>query len=83
MANIWYYEQLWVERVELRDESGFNTEEYVHYGLKDFNADDGTPVSLKALLFNRYTHWFGGYGNENDTKTFKEWYNNFYIASSK
>ena len=83
MSNIWYYEQLWVEREEFRDETTFNTVEYVHYGMKDFNADDGTPLTLKALLFNRHTHWCGGYGRESDTKNFIEWYNNYYIALSK
>jgi hypothetical protein len=83
MSNIWYYEQLWGENEELRDEKGFNTEEYIRFGLKDFNIDDGTPITLKSLLFNRYNHWSGGYGIENDIKSFKNWYSNFYIALSK
>lgn len=83
MSTIWYYEQIWVEREDLRDEKGFNTEEYIHYGLTDFSPNDGTPISLKALLFNRHTHWCGGYGAESDIKNFKEWYNNSYIALSK
>ncbi len=83
MATIWYYEQLWVERDDLRDENGFNTGEYIHYGLKDFNTNDGTPITLKSLLFNRHNHWSGGYGMESEVKKFKEWYNNSYIALSK
>lgn len=81
MGGIWRYEQMWVEREELRDEKGFNTEEYIHYGLKDFMADDGTPISLKALLYNRYEHWSGDYGNT--TEGFKAWYKGYYIGNAK
>lgn len=80
---LWYYEKLWVERDEFRDEANYNTIEYFHYGMKDFNIEDGIPVTLKALLFNKYIHWFGGYCMENDTKNFKEWYWGFYYESSE
>lgn len=80
LASLWFYEQIWVESEDLRDENGENTVGYINYGLKDFNKDDGTPLSLKALLFNRHTHWCGGWGKENDIKSFKEWYNNSYMA---
>ncbi|HZK96502.1 MAG TPA: hypothetical protein VFC67_20035 [Prolixibacteraceae bacterium] len=79
MSTIWYYEQIWVEREELRDEGHFNIIEYIRAGLKDFNTDDGTPLTLKSLLYNRYTHWSGGYGIESDTRNFKDWYLNNYI----
>lgn len=78
-SNIWFYEQIWVEREDLRDENEYNTLEYIRAGLKDFNVDDGSPLTLKALLFNRHTHWCGGYGLESDTKNFKEWYINNYL----
>ena len=77
--SLWYYEQLWVKRDELRDEKGYNTTGYIDYGLKDFNADDGVPITLKALLFNRYCHWSGGYGN--DVEGFKKWYKKYYLNS--
>lgn len=77
--SLWYYEQLWVKRDELRDEKGYNTTGYIDYGLKDINDDDGVPITLKALLFNRYCHWSGGYGN--DVEGFKKWYKKYYLNS--
>ncbi len=82
-AVFWYYEQLWVEREEFRDENNYNTQEYINFGLQDFNKDDGTPLTLKAILFNRHCHWSGGYGIENDIKTFKEWYKSYYLNHPK
>lgn len=79
MGNIWNYEQMWVEREELRDEN--KLAEYIRAGLKDFNADDGTHITMKALLFNRYEHWSGGYGNT--AENFREWYKGYYIGESK
>lgn len=79
LANIWDYEKMWVESAKLRDENGYNTLEYIGCSMKDFNTEDGTPVTLKALLYNRHTHWTGGYGIESDTKNFKEWYINSYL----
>lgn len=78
MATIWFYEQIWVEREELRDENGYNALGYFSDGLKDFNRNDGTPMTLKALLFNRYSHWSGGY--ENLAEGFKKWHERNYIG---
>lgn len=66
----WFYEKCWCRMSDRERE--WNTEEYKAYGLADFRKDDGTPISLKALLFNRYCHWCGGYGN--DAEGFKSWY---------
>ena len=41
---------------EQEDLLGTMIDEYVAVGLRKFNQLDGTPVSLKALLFNRYLH---------------------------
>ncbi len=78
---LWFYERVWVVAESHRDENGFDTIAYMDYGLKDFNADDGTPITLKALFFNRYCHWSGGWGMEEDAKGFKEWYVRFYLKS--
>lgn len=82
LSNIWYYEQIWIEREDLRDENSTNTKEYISLGLEGFNADDGVPISLKALLFNRHSHWTDGYGIESDENNFKEWYFNFYLVNN-
>ena len=78
-GSSWFYEKLWVQSDDFRDEKGYNTTGYIDYGLKDFNVDDGVPITLKALLFNRYCHWSGGYGN--DVEGFKKWYKKYYLNS--
>ncbi|MBK8884491.1 MAG: hypothetical protein IPN67_19685 [Bacteroidales bacterium] len=64
----WLYEMKWVEFDG--DYDGFG--EYEGNGLSDFEKDDGVPLTLKRLLFNRYMHW-SGYGPES-IPDFKEWY---------
>lgn len=53
-------------------------DEYISAGLSEFNMMDDTPITLKALLFNRYCHWCGGYGLIEDAKAFKKFYLNSY-----
>lgn len=48
--------------------------EYIHYNLMDFSDNDGVPISLKAILFNRYCHW-----NMADVESFKDWYLKSYL----
>ena len=43
---------------------------YIRQGLGNFRTDDGVPISMKALLYNRFCHW--GYCETPDT--FREWY---------
>lgn len=83
-SYLWYYEKMWVENPAFRDESfdpdNINFYEYKNAGLIDFNLNDNVPVTLKALLFNRYGHWSGGY--ENIPEGFKKWYNEFYLKNN-
>jgi len=46
---------------------------YHKLGLDSFDTTDGTPLTLKALLFNRYEQWLEG-GPED----FKKWYRRVY-----
>ena len=65
------YEEYWV-RFHF-DESDYLTTETINYikeGLGNFCADDGVPVSMKALLYNRFCHW--GWCETPDT--FRSWY---------
>ena len=39
--------------------------------------DDGVPISIKALLWNRYMHWGG---NPNDLYGFRGWYKREYLG---
>ena len=64
------YEQVWVNKLSRWDYSLSELNEYIHYGLEDFNKDDGVPMTLKVILFNRYMHWsYGG-----NAEGFKKWY---------
>jgi len=76
----WDYERLWVEWVlEAQENENCDaakrldnmTREYLKAGYKDFSLYDGVPVSLKALLFNRFEHW-------NQSDGFKEFYLKYY-----
>lgn len=72
------YEECWVnERLNGSAENidKDRTGEYIAYGNKDFEADDGTPISLKALLWNRYFHWGGCLS---DQESFYNWYRTRY-----
>lgn len=70
-SMLWFYEECWV-RFTINWECGFSYfREYLHDGLEDFLKDSGTPISLKALLHNRYFHWSGGYET---VENFKKWY---------
>ncbi len=76
-ALLWEYEKKWVDLFLAEDDT--LTEywnDYYAYGLLDFATDDSTPMSLKALLFNRYCYWNSGISK--DGKEFKEWYTQYY-----
>jgi len=65
------YEKYWVDdpvRLE------YTLCEYIANGLTDFAKDDGTPVGLKALLYNRWDHWSMG----GTPESFKQWYKENY-----
>ena len=52
---IWNYERVWVDLVLYNKPKSFELFllEYSHAGLEDFSKDDGVPITLKAILFNR------------------------------
>lgn len=49
---------------------------YSKAGLSSFRIEDDTPLSLKALLFNRFDHWFEG-----TPEDFKGWYTRRYLKA--
>ena len=49
---------------------------YSNAGLASFRNDDDTPISLKALLYNRFDHWFQG-----TPEDFKGWYVRRYLKA--
>ena len=73
-AIAWKYECFWVEKnVEENMKDVFEANEYYAEELKGFEPNDGTPIGLKALLWNRYEHWSFG-----TLESFKEWYRKYY-----
>lgn len=87
MALFWDYEQLWVMKHFASASNEIALAEcffkqhigsYKAHGLGGFNKTDGVPISLKALLFNRYDHHVSGGADE-----FKQWYLSCYYAITK
>ena len=65
------YEENWV--MFHFDDSDYLLNEtlfYIKEGLGDFHANDGVPISMKAILYNRFCHW--GWAETPDT--FRNWY---------
>lgn len=71
------YEQKWVEEMIAGDSFLIknSVDEYDAYAVDDVLNDSTTPKSLKAMLFNRYTHFNGIHLDE-----FKEWYLSDYLG---
>ena len=83
----WGWEKKWIVfslsaySDEQEDLLGTMIDEYVAVGLRKFNQLDGTPVSLKALLFNRYLH-HSDLPMKDGVETFKIFYINIYQKGS-
>ena len=62
-AMFWFYERWWAEKMANGDTDvlSFYLSLYERVGLTDFEEDDGVPITLKAILFNRYEEWVGKY----------------------
>lgn len=66
-SMFWFYEKAWVISMSsdsptlLLDEY---IDDYIRVGLRNFIDMDDTPLSLKALLFNRFCKWSGGSQSE-------------------
>lgn len=76
-SRFWNYEANWVQSVVLHPDSlrGL-VADYEVAGLKDFSKDDGVPLSLKAVLYNRWQQWVGAW----DMPGFKKWYQSYLNA---
>lgn len=86
--TLWFWEKNWVEHTldaqKDEDSNGMKVlslyfNEYMASGLTEFRNMDGVPVSLKALLFNRYCD----VGDHIDPKGFKQWYETEYLTIKK
>lgn len=75
IQTLFNVERMWVERMKAED-SDFDAllDEYITLGLTSFSETDDVPVTLKALLFNRFTQ----YNDRIDVEAFKKWYKKHY-----
>lgn len=74
------YEMRWMQKRNDENQHEYMLDmmsEYMYHGLMMFADYDKAPMSLKALLFNRFCHWSSGGVDE-----FKEWYYNTYKAEA-
>ena len=79
-ASMWYYERHWVDWSlkgdSMMDEFQRMIEEF-HLESKD---GENTPLTMKALLLNRYLHWGGDYSPiDVALKAFEKWYEEHYL----
>ena len=79
-ASMWYYERHWVDWSlkgdSMMDEFQRMIEEF-HLESKD---GENTPLTMKALLLNRYLHWGGDYAPiDVALKAFEKWYEEHYL----
>lgn len=70
---IWFYEKRWFESViEKSEVLNLHLQEYAMVGLTPFEAEDMAPLSLKALLFNRFAKEYNSMAGA--VEDFKTWY---------
>ena len=80
----WNYEQAWVNLRMDEDSDLLHAylNDYDNAGLLDFEQNDGTPATLKALLFNRFCYWSSGTMLD-CVEPFKEFYTKHYSDNPK
>ena len=77
-VSFWEYERSWVDMSMSQGYILSNMiDDYIAYGLANFEVTDNAPMSLKAVLFNKFSHWSGC-----DTEGFKRWYKKEYLRDS-
>lgn len=81
---LWGYEEAWVRWMlennpKVQNHIDFYTERYDLPSILPYE-EDGTPLGIKAILWNRLDHW--SYYSA-DADCFKEWYLQHYVAKTK
>ena len=78
-AMIWFYESVWVTQRSSGHTLTEYLNEYLAADLRSFEAEDKVPVSLKALLFNRYMKG----SSDGNAEPFKAFYRQYYSSSEQ
>lgn len=73
-SMLWFYEKMWVDMAGSNDPDSLLADYclYLNRDLPELVNNDHAPMSLTALLYDRYTH-FGG-GPEGFKNLLKEYY---------
>jgi hypothetical protein len=80
-AQLWNWESSWVSLAEAaitgkdREKSQILSSlilDFINAGLENFYGTDCRPVTLKAFLFNRFSHW-------DESGHFRRWYIEKYL----
>lgn len=77
-AMFWLCEGFWYAHISKPDENdplGDMLDEYLRAGLRTYEQYDNVPITLKAVLFNRFCQ----YNDRMDIKAFKEFYADKYM----
>lgn len=78
-GNLSFYEKCWIDDIINHKANPLNyVEEHDLHILETFFPEDGVPLGIKAILFNRYCHW----SSYSTIDSFKEWYLKYYIGAS-
>lgn len=75
-AMLWFYECIY-KRMEKQENSlSMEISDYIQSGLGEFEQYDDVPLTLKALLFNRYAK--GAQSLADAVEPFKKFYLKYY-----
>lgn len=78
-ACLWSYERAWLlefAKPQSRLLMSYLSQ-YTAVGLTCFSSHDNVPITLKALLFNRYART--QYSDYEAVESFKRFYNKYYV----
>ena len=76
-SQFWQFEERWV-RMMLNEQPTLNgyVNRYISK-LGDFDPVCDCPLSLKALMFERYNHWLGGFDDETGVEDFLSFFETY------
>lgn len=81
---MWGYEEAWVRMVL---DNNPTLQKHIDYYSREFDLpnllpekEDGTPLGIKAILWNRLDYWSS---YPTDANSFKKWYLENYVAHTK
>lgn len=81
-SMLWFYERAWV--YEMSNDSKdlyIYIEEYIRHGLRTFEMFNNIPLTLKALLFNRFARTFQSMAEA--VEPFKTFYIEYYTKKGE